>query len=154
MSAAFGVSVLSAVLPLISIELFIVALMLNKPETSWWQLALVVASGQILGKLLYYFVGRGTVGLPKFLHREKKPSGRWARRLDGFRSACHDRPVWTTGVLLTSSFVSLPPFVAVSVVAGVARVPLRLFIATGLAGRFVRFSLVASVPGVLGAWWF
>lgn len=56
MSAAFGVSVLSAVLPLISIELFIVALMLNKPETSWWQLALVVASGQILGKLLYYFV--------------------------------------------------------------------------------------------------
>ncbi|APU13947.1 putative membrane protein [Actinoalloteichus sp. GBA129-24] len=154
MSTAFGVSVLSALIPLISVELFVIALMLRAPDTAWWQLAAVVAAGQVVGKLLYYYAGRGSLPLPKVFRRTEDTPSRWSLRLARFREACRGRPVWTAGVLLSSSFVSLPPFAAVSVIAGVAGIPLRTFVLTGLAGRFGRFALVAVVPGIAGAWWF
>jgi membrane protein YqaA with SNARE-associated domain len=45
-------------------------------------------------------------------------------------------------VLLASAFAGLPPFMVMSVVAGVLRVRLWLFIGTGLVGRFFRFWIV------------
>lgn len=153
-SAAFGMSVLSALLPLISIELFVVGVVLQAPTLPWWLLAVVVTVGQIGGKLLHYYAAQGIIRLPRFLHRssEREGRGRWRSWLHRFRSRCHRRPIWTNGMLLFSAATSLPPYAATAMVAGWARIPLHSFVITGLLGRFVRFSAVILSPGVVAAW--
>ncbi|MEB3366964.1 VTT domain-containing protein [Saccharopolyspora mangrovi] len=157
LSTTFGVSVASALLPLISVELFAVGLVLKEPSIPWWVLALVIATGQIGGKLLHFYAARGAIRLPKFLHRKKKredpeAKGRWKTWLESFRENCRNRPVWAGAVLLVSALASLPPFAAVAIVAGWAKVPVTTFLITGFVGRFARFGALAAAPTAMAAW--
>lgn len=155
LSATFGVSVASALLPLISVELFAIGLVLKEPGIPWWVLALVIATGQIGGKLLHYYAARGSIRLPKFMRREKKEKaskGRWKTWLESFRESCRTRPVWAGGVLLISALASLPPFAAVAIIAGWAKVPVSTFLITGFVGRFVRFGALAAAPAAMAGW--
>ncbi|QUH00936.1 VTT domain-containing protein [Saccharopolyspora erythraea] len=154
LSTTFGVAVASALMPLISVELFVIGLVLKGPEVPWWALALVIAVGQVAGKMLYYYAARGVVRLPAFLRRrtEAKTKGRWSAWIDRFRETCRKRPLWTGGVLLVSAIASLPPFAAIVFVAGWAKVPLTTFLVTGFVGRFLRFGVLAVAPGALVAW--
>lgn len=155
LSTTFGVSVASALLPLISVELFAVGLVLKEPDIPWWVLALVIATGQIAGKLLHYYAARGVIRLPKFLRREKKErdsKGRWRTWLESFRENCRNRPVWAGAILLISALASLPPFAAVAIVAGWAQVPVSTFLITGFVGRFARFGALAAAPAAMAAW--
>ncbi len=128
--------------------------MLKGPEIPWWLLALVIATGQIGGKLLHYYAARGSIRLPPFLRRKSanERTGRWREYLEKFRANCHRRPVWTGAVLLISAASSLPPFAAVAVIAGWAKVPLVTFLVTGFVGRFVRFGALAIAPGIVIGW--
>ncbi|GAB2484629.1 hypothetical protein GCM10027063_28240 [Promicromonospora xylanilytica] len=103
-------------------------------------LAAVAAAGQVAGKLLWYWAGAGTTRLPWLRRKLEAPKvsaamTRWRDRTDG-------RPVYTGLVLLASAFAGLPPFMLMSVVAGVLRVRMWLFVGTGLVGRFLRFWIV------------
>jgi membrane protein YqaA with SNARE-associated domain len=103
-------------------------------------LAVVAAVGQITGKLVWYWIGAGTTRLPWLRRKLDSPKveaamTRWRERTDG-------RPVYTGLVLLASAFAGIPPFMVMSVVAGVLRVRMWLFVSTGLVGRFFRFWLV------------
>ncbi|MGW2091251.1 VTT domain-containing protein [Promicromonospora sukumoe] len=103
-------------------------------------LAAVAAVGQVAGKLLWYWAGAGTTRLPWLRHKLESPKvaaamARWRERTDG-------RPVYLGLVLLCSAFAGLPPFMVMSVVAGVLRVRMWLFVGTGLVGRFLRFWIV------------
>lgn len=170
-SAAFGVSVAGALLPLISVELFVVGMALSGPELPWWLLALVIATGQLGGKLLYYYAARGTFRVPQHLVRlgralrergilrppdfratRVRTSGRWRRLLRRFRVLCRRRPFWAGLFLLISAVLSLPPFAATSAVAGWARVSLSTFVVTAFLGRYVRFASLAVAPTLAVAW--
>lgn len=153
-SAAFGVSVASALLPVISIELFVVGVVLEGPDVPWWLLAVVVTAGQIGGKVLHYYAARGAIRLPRFCHLKtrREGNGRWRGRLHRFRERCHHHPVWTNGMLFVSATTSLPPYAATAVVAGWAGVPVHRFVITGLLGRFLRFATLILAPGVVAAW--
>lgn len=103
-------------------------------------LAVVAAAGQVAGKLLWYWAGAGTTRLPWLRRKLESPKveaamSRWRDRTDG-------RPVYTGAVLLASAFAGIPPFMLMSVVAGVLRVRIWLFVGTGLVGRFFRFWIV------------
>lgn len=161
LSTSFGMAVASALVPLISVEIFVVGLALKGPQVPWWLLALVVAVGQISAKLLYFYAAQGVLRLPGFLQRRTGThdasgapagKGRWRRWLEGFRSNCHHRPFWTGAVLTLSAAASLPPFLATAVIAGWARIPLVTFLLTGFVGRFVRFAALASAPGAVMTW--
>lgn len=152
-SAAFGVSILSALLPVISVEVFVLGLVVKGPHLPWWILAVIITLGQIGGKLLHYYAARGAINLPGLLRRgESREPGRWHNWLTRFKESCHRRPWRTNGVLLVSATTSLPPYAAIAVIAGWARIPLYAFIATGLLGRFVRFGALILVPGVVSTW--
>jgi membrane protein YqaA with SNARE-associated domain len=158
MGVAFG----SALLPLISIEMFVIGLCVQRPEIPWVAIGAVVAIGQLAGKLPYYYAARGDLRLPDFLHRTPKPvdpdkpPGRWARikarwqpALDRLRDRCHHHPRWMMGATAVSSVVGVPPFMATTVLAGLTGVTLRWFLVLTVPGRFVRFCVLAASPGLL-----
>ena len=66
----FGVAFGSAVVPLISIEMFVLGMCARWPDMSFWIVGLAVAVGQVLGKLVYFYAARGDIHLPKFLVQE------------------------------------------------------------------------------------
>lgn len=103
-------------------------------------LAAVAAVGQITGKLLWYWAGAGTTYLPWL--RRKLDSPKIAAAMTRWRDRTDGRPVYLAVVLFASAFAGLPPFMVMSVVAGVLRVRMWLFLSTGLVGRFLRFWIV------------
>jgi membrane protein YqaA with SNARE-associated domain len=108
-------------------------------------LAAVAAAGQIAGKLLWYWAGAGTTRLPWL--RRKLESPKVDAALTRWRDRTEGRPVYTGVVLLASAFAGIPPFMVMSVVAGVLRVRMWLFLSTGLVGRFFRFWIVLEAAG-------
>jgi membrane protein YqaA with SNARE-associated domain len=162
MGVAFG----SALLPLISIEIFLLGLVSQRPELPWLALGAVIAIGQVAGKLIYYWAAKGDLHLPAFLHRKRtKPltprRHRMAMRTKRIRAVlerlterCHRHPRWMVGTYSVSSVVGVPPFMATSVLAGLARMKLSAFLSAGLLGRFVRFSLLAASPAIFAGWLF
>lgn len=137
----------SALLPVISAEIFVLGVLIHGSAAPWWTLALVIAVGQIGGKTVHYFAAQGLVRLPALMRgKSESHGGRFRAGIERFRRSCHDRPVWTGGVLLVSATASVPPFAAISVVAGWARVPLALFLVTGFLGRLARFGALTAAP--------
>lgn len=147
------VCLVSALVPVVNAELYLVGLVTQQPQLAWWLVGLAAAVGQLAGKLVFYYAGRGLLRLPARLRRKSERRGRWSARLARLQQTCRDRPVWTVTVLVTAAAVGLPPFAATSFVAGAAQVPVGTFLVTGLVGRFVRFSAIAAAPGLLSAWW-
>lgn len=151
-----GYSCLSALIPVFNNELYLVGLVTSQPQLPWWLLGVAAAVGQMVGKLVYYFAGRGFIQLPARLRRKtnKERSGRWSQWFHRFQDTCRHRPVWTFSVMLGSATIGLPPFAATAVLAGAAKVRPSVFVTSGLLGRAVRFCAVAASPGVLNSWWF
>ncbi|QRP48715.1 hypothetical protein [Amycolatopsis sp. FDAARGOS 1241] len=161
-----GVAFGSAIVPVVNAELFVVGLCASQHNPHWLWLGAAVAAGQIAGKLLYFLAARGSIKLPRFLHdrlhREHEPSARrdrWHRRtkvirakVEALRERCRRHPHWMAGTYGVSSLVGLPPFMATSVLAGMVRMRLVTFVAAGLAGRWVRFSVLAAAPALFTGW--
>ncbi len=147
--------VLSALVPVFNTELYLVGLAAGQPQLHWGLLGLTAAVGQMIGKVVFYYAGRGALMLPARLHREpgRQRAGRWARQLQRFQEFSDQRRMWTVGMLLASALTGLPPFAATSVLAGLARVRLVTFLMTGLIGRFIRFAAIAAFPSLLSIWW-
>lgn len=160
LAISLGVALGSALCPLVSVELFLIAMVADghHPPIACWILGGVVAVGQVVGKLLYFFAARGHIKLPKWLQPKEKSSRQtwwttaWARVsawFAAFQARCERHPklmIATTGV---SSVVGMPPFMATTVLAGVARMSVIAFVATTLAGRFIRFTALAASPNLL-----
>lgn len=160
---AAGVAFSSALIPLVSTEVFVLALIAREPHMPCLALGAVVAVAQVLGKLLYYLAARGSLRLPSFMHRKERPlterRARWQQRtkrirgwLERLTEKCHKHPHWMTGTYGVSAVVGLPPFMATTVLAGLAKMPMSTFIAAGFVGRCVRFTLLAMSPALIAGW--
>ncbi|WP_112273336.1 hypothetical protein [Lentzea terrae] len=161
----FGVAFGSAIIPFISIEMWVVGVGARWPGVSCFVVGLVVATAQVLGKLLYFYAARGDLKLPKFMHRTKKertkpsklarwfgPGTRMHRWGDWIHVKCRAHPNWMAGTHAVSALVGVPPFMATSVLAGLAGMSTAMFVVTGMVGRFARFSFLAASPGMVMAW--
>jgi len=162
---SFGIALSSALLPLVSVEVFVITMASSQPTLHWAAIAAVVAVGQVLGKVPYFLAARGSIHLPAFMHRtprQRPPSERrerWRMRtkrlrraLDVVRERCHQHQRWMIGTYGVSSVMGLPPYMALVVLTGLANMRMSLFIGMGLAGRFVRFALLASAPALFIGW--
>lgn len=161
-----GVALGSALLPLISVEVFVLGLAAENHRVHWAVIGAAVAIGQVAGKLLYYLAARGSIRLPSFLHnqlhRERPMTPRreaWRTRtkglrdkVDALRERCHRHPKWMAVTYTVSAVVGLPPYMAMTVLAGFARMRMSLFIGAGLAGRFARYSVLAASPAIFAGW--
>jgi membrane protein YqaA with SNARE-associated domain len=145
--AALGVCLLSAVVPFVNAELYLLAASsLVAPQLAP---ALVVAGalGQMLGKSLMYHAGRGALRLPSERLRRMVASVEERYRQGGTGGAA----VGGT-VILASAGIGLPPFYVVSIACGILRIPFALFFSLGLIGRLARFGVIVLGPQLVRLW--
>ena len=172
---ALGIAIASSVLPFLSVEVFVVAFAAHHPHLPVLLFGAVTSIGQVTGKLLYFYAGRGSLHLPAFLHRSARASmttdGRGPAPEGGFRrwwhltwgrlrlawvwlrEQCHRHPKLLIAATACSALFGIPPFLATTVLAGLAGLSLGTFVAASLPARFLRFTLLAMSPSLVIHWW-
>lgn len=136
--ASFGISVASALIPLINIEAYVIGISSSGVgSAAAVTLSLACGAGQSAGKLVWYEVTRRGVDSDwaqrRLAHPKVRASyERWVHRMDG-------RPWYGGAVLLAASLVGLPPLLVMAAVAGALKMPMWVFLPTIFVGRTVRF---------------
>jgi membrane protein YqaA with SNARE-associated domain len=139
-AATFTASFLSGILPLVSIEAYLLGVAALAPACPPLLVVTVAALGQMSAKLLLYLGGRGVLRFPLPGHdRVAAATARLARHSTS-------PPL----VVFGSALSGLPPFYLVSVAAGILRFRVATFLVVGLAGRFLRFGAVILLPHLIG----
>jgi membrane protein YqaA with SNARE-associated domain len=139
--SVMGASIGSALLPLINIETILAVAVSRAPDHTW---ALLVAAtvGQMLGKILWYWGGTHVERAPWVRRNLEKPRAKAS--LDKWHARAEGRPWFTAGLLFVSAATGIPPYAVTAVLAGVLRVPLWIFLVTGVLGRGLRFWAVLA----------
>jgi membrane protein YqaA with SNARE-associated domain len=167
LGVTLGVAMVSSVFPPVSAELFVLGFAARHPHLPVLAFGTVLAVGQVAGKLLYFYAARGSIRLPRFVQRKPKrdaqvvvarPRGvrRWwagvRQAWVWLRDRCHRHPRWMIAATACSALIGLPPFLAMSILAGLAGLSLPAFVAASLPARIIRFTVLAATPGVLMHW--
>ncbi|WP_435111238.1 hypothetical protein [Nocardiopsis synnemataformans] len=142
---AFVVALVSGLVPVINIEVYLVGAVIAMDDGALVAMAVAAGVGQTLGKLPYYYAGRGSLSAPWIRRRSATP-GKWAARTEGWRRRAEEQPLWGAGLVAVSSLASVPPFMVVSVLAGVVRMNVVLFALITFVTRTARFMVVVFAP--------
>jgi membrane protein YqaA with SNARE-associated domain len=105
-------------------------------------LAMAATLGQMVGKCVMFYGGRGV----KFLQR-----GIVKEKVDAMCLSLQRRNGTVNSFVLTSAATGLPPFYLVSVASGLAGIPITRFFVLGTTGRFLRFYAVVLFPQFIKA---
>jgi membrane protein YqaA with SNARE-associated domain len=139
----FGGTMVSAIVPWVSAEVLMLSLPALTPSPYELGVLVVIGTlGQMLGKCVLYWTARRTP--------VRRIGGR-AAAIVRWSSRFMDRPGRATGVVLVSSCLGLPPFFAITMVAGAMKMNFSSFVAAGTMGRLVHFSLLVWIGAAWGA---
>ncbi len=134
------VSFVSAIFPVVNAELAMVGLVAALPNPNLLPLVAVATAAQMAGKSMMYWLGRR--GGEAVHGRYALAAERWGHRFRG--------STWGVGGLVfISSASGLPPFYAISTLAGFFRTSFAAFLLIGSAGRFVHFTALGLFPAAL-----
>ena len=139
-AGVFVVGAISSVIPIVSIDLFLIGLTVATGAAAAVPIVLCAAAGQLAGKLPIYAASRGAttlLGSPS--HRE---------RLDRMRARVARWQRAPLAVLATSAVAGLPPFSIMATAAGVLAIRLRPFCVVVFAGRAARFAIVIAATAL------
>lgn len=147
-----GIAFASALIPLVNIEAYLGVRGSVGGLESVWGLGLVAALGQMVGKVVWYYLGASSLSWGWVRRRIETPKAQ--ARLETWRSRTHERPWFAGGLVFVSAFSGFPPFAILAVLAGQLRMSLVLFLVLGLLGRWLRFAAVLGgaewLSGLLG----
>ncbi len=138
--AMLGVAFASALVPLINIEAYLGVRGSIGGVDNVWVLGFAAALGQMLGKLVWYYLGASSLSWAWVRRRIEQPKAQ--ARLETWRTRTQERPVLTGALVFASAASGFPPFAILAVLAGQLRMHLALFFGLGLAGRWLRFAAV------------
>ena len=134
-AGCFALTVVSAVVPWVNAELVLLSFTTTTSSPGMMAALVVVATaGQMTGKLALYAAGWRSAG---------SPSARIARVLDTWRPRCEANPWRADWLVLISSTIGIPPFIATSLLAGALRMRIARFLVAGGTGRLIRFGALA-----------
>ena len=133
--SCFALTVVSAVAPWINAEIVLLSFTTTASSPGMTAVFVIVASaGQMTGKMALYSAG----------HRSSRaPSERLARVLDTWRPRCESNPRRAEWLVLVSSTIGIPPFIATSLLAGALGMRIARFLVAGSIGRLIRFGALA-----------
>ena len=142
----FGVSVASAVIPLINAELYLagVGAVGSGKAVS---IAIAAGAGQTVGKIFWYEVAKRSVATEWVQRKLSAPKVhaayvRWVTAMQG-------RPWYGGAVLFAAALAGIPPLLVMAAVAGALKMPYWVFLPTIFVGRSLRFWLVLQGVGFL-----
>lgn len=133
----FGVAVLSAVIPLVNIEIYLLGASALAPRHMVIPLVIAGTLGQVIGKIALYYAGSGAL---------KIPGKRLQASLQKMNTQMQERPHMGSALVFVSSTLGIPPYYVVTLAAGAAKMNLPMFLAVSLVGRLIRFAIVVAVP--------
>jgi membrane protein YqaA with SNARE-associated domain len=136
--ALLGVSFASALIPLINLEVYLVGLGAVAGTDHVWLLGTVAGVGQMLGKLVWYYLGANSLRWGWIRRKVEKPKAQ--AKLELWRTRTQERPVVGATLLFASAATGFPPFAIVAVLAGQLRMNVALFLVVGTLGRTLRFA--------------
>ena len=142
-----GLAFVSAFVPVVSIELALVAAAATGSSGRLLVVLVVAAAiGQMVGKSCFFLGGRRVWDWTR-----RRRSGRSVRngRLSRLLGRAGRQPAAAATAVLLSAFSGLPPFAVVSALAGAWRIRLASFFVLGVAGRSARFAGILLVPSAL-----
>jgi membrane protein YqaA with SNARE-associated domain len=142
-----GVAFASALVPLVNIEAYLGVRGSVGGIDNVWVLGLAAGFGQMVGKVVWYYLGASSLHWGWVRRRMETPKAQ--ARLETWRLRTHERPVLAGALVFASAFSGFPPFAILSVLAGQLRMQLALFFGLGLAGRWLRFTAVLGGAGWL-----
>jgi membrane protein YqaA with SNARE-associated domain len=138
--AVLGVAFLSALVPLVNIEAYLGVRGAMASVDSLWLLGFAAALGQMVGKVVWYYLGASSLHWGWVRRKVEKPKAQ--ARLELWRRRTEERPVVAGGLVFLSAFSGFPPFAIVAVVAGQLKMSVGQFFVLGLVGRWLRFAAV------------
>lgn len=147
LSFLFGVG--SALVPVISAEAGAIAA--ASMDTRFWMVPVIlIGVGHTLGKvLLFTGVRRGFRWVMRYRRKSEvvsPPRTRLGRRLAEWSRRLVEllgQPVASGPIMFVSALIGFPPLLVVAVAAALSTTSLRLFAATVLCGRVLRFLIIA-----------
>ena len=142
--SCFLLTVASAVFPWMSAEIVVLALpAVARSPLSLAALVVTATAGQMTGKCLVYWTGRGSSGATS--PRVKRSIDRWHERFTRGR--------WSPmGLVFLSSAVGFPSFFVVTAMAGAVKLNFSRFMLAGTVGRLLRFGALVFVPQLVVHW--
>jgi membrane protein YqaA with SNARE-associated domain len=167
LAAALGVGALSAWVPLVNAEAYVLALAATTSPVHGWSSVAGIAIGQTAGKQLMFAAARGGsrsgwLNSARWRGRFARPGrrrpaeapvrtprepGPFRRRMADWGERglqLLDRPWPASGVVLAAASVGIPPLAVVSVAAGLRGTSGLLVAVCTLAGRAARFAAMAA----------
>jgi membrane protein YqaA with SNARE-associated domain len=150
-----GVSIASALIPLINIEVYLIGLAAVTSNNHIWFLAAVGGLGQMMGKMIWYYLGANALRWGWVRRKVETPKAQ--AKLELWRTRTQDRPIVGAALLFASALSGFPPFAIVAVLAGQLRMNIPIFLGVGFLGRTLRFAAFLGGGGVLGGFtsgWF
>jgi membrane protein YqaA with SNARE-associated domain len=147
---SIGFGTVSAVVPIVNAEAYVIASQMSA-VIGPIPIAIGVAIGQTLGKLVLFFGVREGKELPFIKHRrevrQQRPVGPARARFRAAMAKLLDlvgQERWGLPIVLVAAIVGFPPLYAVALLAGATTMRPIWFGLTVFVGRLCRFLLVAS----------
>lgn len=135
----FGVGIVSALVPFLPIEAYILGAGAIAPGTAMAiGLGTAAGAGATVGKIIWYEAARRGVESRWAQRKLADPKlrtsyERWVARTRG-------RPWYAAAVMFIAASVGLPPLLVMAVVGGMLRMPRWVFVPTVFLGRTLRFT--------------
>lgn len=153
-----GFGVLSAIVPVANAEAYVFTSQVSH-SIDPVPVAVGIALGQTIGKVLLFCGVRRGKDLPGVRHRRAvlrhRPVGparaRFRATLQALLALVGQKR-WGLPITFVAAVVGVPPLYAVALLAGATRMRLVWFAAVVLAGRALRFGLVAYGVEGIGPW--
>ncbi len=136
--SCFSLSIVSALVPWVNGEVLLLsfAALVTSP-VHLAALVVMASAGQMVGKVVLYWAGRGVIPLR---------GGRISRTINSWKERFEKSSSRQMGLVFVSSALGIPPFYVITVLAGAFRIRFGRFIAVGTCGRLVRFGALVFVP--------
>ena len=128
---AFVVAAISSFVPVVSVEVFLVALVMSTTAFAAPAIIACAAAGTLAGKLPIYYATRGALSRSERVEKLRARIERWQRA--------------PLAVLATSSVLGLPPFSLVATAAGALAIRARDFAIIVGTGRALRYAAVVVI---------
>ncbi len=147
---SIGFGTVSAVVPIVNAEAYVIASQMSAVMGPI-PIAIGIAMGQTVGKLLLFFGVRQGKELPFIKHRQEVrkqlPVGPTRARFRAAMAKLLDlvgQERWGLPIVLVAAIVGFPPLYAVALLSGATTMSPVWFGLTVLVGRLCRFLLVAT----------